>query len=144
MLPTAPTFLVIDDNADSRFLLVKTLMRKFPAAVVQECQRAETATELAQRKGLAAIVTHRTAELGGIALVRQLRLANPEVPIVMVSSIDRQEAALAAGADGFLLYDEWLRIGTVVGNLLDIPLPSERDVTPPLGFIRPAIEPATE
>lgn len=40
------------------------------------------------------------------------------VPIVMVSGIDRTQPALAAGADRFLLYDEWLRIGTMVQELL--------------------------
>jgi hypothetical protein len=37
---------------------------------------------------------------------------------VMVSGMDREEAALAAGADVFLHYDEWLRIGSVVEQLL--------------------------
>jgi hypothetical protein len=36
----------------------------------------------------------------------------------MVSGIDRSEAALAAGANAFLPYDEWLRIGTVVEHYM--------------------------
>jgi DNA-binding NarL/FixJ family response regulator len=113
--------MVVDDNPDSRFLLVKTLLRKFPAAVVQECQHAETAISIAQTETIAAIVTHRTAEVAGVEVVRGLRAANPSVPIVMVSGIDRRMAAIAAGANAFLLYDEWLRIGTVVAELLGAP-----------------------
>jgi hypothetical protein len=37
----------------------------------------------------------------------------------MVSGIERTGPALAAGADGFMLYDEWLRIGTLVKEILD-------------------------
>jgi cobyrinic acid a,c-diamide synthase len=51
-------------------------------------------------------------------LVRILRAIDANVPIVMVSGIDRRQTALAAGAYAFLHYDEGLRIGTVVIELL--------------------------
>lgn len=111
-------FLVIDDNADSRFLLVKTLLRKFPSAVIHECQSSATALGMAKTTDLNAIISHRTTETAGISLLRELRQINPTVPMVMVSGVDRRELALAAGADRFLLYDEWLRIGTVVEELM--------------------------
>jgi CheY-like chemotaxis protein len=114
-----PKFLVIDDNADSRFLLVKTLLRKFPSAVVHECQSSAAALDMAKTSDLSAMISHRTTETAGIALLRELREINPQVPIVMVSGVDRRELALAAGADRFLLYDEWLRIGTVVEDLMN-------------------------
>lgn len=111
-------FLVIDDNTDSRFLLVKTLLRKFPAATIHECQSSASALSMAKTTDLSAIVSHRTTETAGIALLRELRAINPHVPMVMVSGIDRNELALAAGADRFILFDEWLRIGTVVEELI--------------------------
>jgi hypothetical protein len=37
---------------------------------------------------------------------------------VMVSGIDRTDAALRAGATCFLNYDEWLRVGSLVTDLL--------------------------
>ena len=117
-MPNPPTFLVVDDNADARFLLVKTLLRKFPRAVIHECQSAETAIEFARREAQSAIIVHRSVELAGLDLVRQLREAHPAVPIVMVSGVDRTAAAQAAGATAFLLYDEWLRIGTLIGDLI--------------------------
>lgn len=107
-------FLVIDVNSDSRFLLVKTLLRKFPHSVIQECQEADSAVAFAGTAPLDAIVTHRSLDVDGIALVRLLRAANATVPIVMVSGSDRSREALDAGANRFLSYDEWLRIGTVV------------------------------
>jgi DNA-binding NtrC family response regulator len=111
-------FLIIDENADSRFLLVKTLLRKFPTALLQECHDCDTATHTAQTDKLTAIVAHRTFECDGITLIELLRRVNPTVPIVMVSGIDRTPRALAAGANAFLNYDEWLRIGSVVSDVL--------------------------
>lgn len=114
-------FLVVDENADSRFLLVKTLLRKFPSALLQECHDADTAIATAQSDKLTAIVAHRTYDYDGVTLITMLRRANPTVPIVMVSGIDRTPQALAAGANAFLNYDEWLRIGSVVSEVLDKP-----------------------
>lgn len=111
-------FLIVDDNADSRFLLVKTLLRKFPQAVLQETQDGESALALTRSQGLDAVVVHRAAEVDGLTLVRTLRQANPAIPIVMVSGLDRTKTAIEAGATTFLSYDAWLRIGTVVAELL--------------------------
>lgn len=118
-MPAPLSFLVVDDNRDSRFLLVKTLLRKFPASVIHECHAADTALKRCRSERFSAVVTHRTTEMPGLALTRALREANDKVPLVMVSSIDRREAALGAGASAFLLYDEWLRIGTIVEQLIN-------------------------
>jgi CheY-like chemotaxis protein len=117
-MPVSRKFLIVDDNADSRFLLVKTLLRKFPQAVVQECQDGDAAVALVRSEKLDAIVAHRAAEVDGLTLIRMLRQANPTLPIVMVSGFDRSKESLAAGATCFLSYDAWLRIGTVVAELL--------------------------
>jgi DNA-binding NtrC family response regulator len=109
-----PKFLVVDFHAESRFLLVKTLLRKFPGAAIFEEDDAERALELVRTRRFSAIITHRTFEVSGLDLVRMFREAAPELPIIMVSGIDRGQAALAAGATNFLPYDEWLRIGSVV------------------------------
>lgn len=109
-----PIFLVVDFQRESRYLLVKTLVRKFPRAVIRECDDAEQAVLLARTLDVACIVTHRTFETSGADLVRQLREVDPDVPIVMLSGMDRAKAAMDAGATSFLNYDEWLRIGTIV------------------------------
>ena len=109
-----PIFLVVDFQRESRFLLVKTLLRKFPRAVIRECEDAEQAVQMARTQDIACVITHRTFDTPGAELVRQLREADPKVPIVMVSGMDRQRAAMDAGATILLNYDEWLRIGTIV------------------------------
>lgn len=117
-MSATPQFLVIDFHAESRYLLVKTLLRKYPGATIHESEDAEKAIEMTRALDLIAIITHRTFDVEGIELVRRLRDADPRVPIIMVSGIDREEQALAAGANAFLHYDEWLRIGSVVDAML--------------------------
>lgn len=112
------TFLIVDDNPDSRFLLVKTLLRKFPHAVLRETSDSERALEILQTDRLNAVVAHRAADVDGITLIRMLRELNADVPIVMVSGIDRTKQAEEAGATSFLNYEAWLRIGTVVAELV--------------------------
>lgn len=112
------TFLVVDFNADSRYLLVKTLQRRYPGAAIREVDNAELAIQIARTQELGAVVAHRTFDLSGAELVRAIRNVDPEVPIVMVSGFDREKLALEAGANSFLHYDEWLRIASVVEPLL--------------------------
>lgn len=112
-------FLVIDDNADSRMLLAKTLIRRFPESVVLECQNGDTALRIAATETLDAIVAHRTFDYDGETLIALLRRANAHVPLIMVSGYDRSERARAAGATSFLHYDAWLQIGTVVAEAMD-------------------------
>lgn len=116
--PPPEVFLVVDDNADSRFLLVKTLQRKFPDAIIREVQESDQAVAIATTESLAAIVAHRAADMDGISMIRALRAANPDAIILMVSGLDRTESAIRAGATCFLNYDEWLRVGSVVTDLL--------------------------
>lgn len=111
-------FLVVDDNADSRFLVVKTLLKKFPQSIVQECQDAAAAVAAATGDKLDAVVAHRAADIDGLSLIRELRSAARDLPIIMVSGIDRSAAAAEAGATEFLNYDQWQRIGMVVANYL--------------------------
>ena len=123
-MPPALRFLVIDDNADSRFLLVKTLLRKFPSAVIHECQSSQAALDMVKTGSLTAIISHRTTETAGLTLLREIRQIDAATPLVMVSGVDRKDLALAAGADRFLLYDEWLRIGTLVEELVASRMPA--------------------
>lgn len=111
-------FLVVDDNPDGRFLVSKTLLRKFPRARVIECQTAETAFETLAQQTPSLIVTHRTFEFNGIDLLRELRQRAPSTPILMTSGIDQRASALSAGADAFYTYDQWPMIGNHVAQLL--------------------------
>lgn len=112
-------FLVIDDNADGRSLLARTLLRKFPQSLTIECAEAVAATRTAGTEKLDAIVVHRAREMEGVDLIPLLRELRPDIPIIYVSGPDRSEAALSKGATSCLSYDAWLRLGTVIAEALE-------------------------
>jgi CheY-like chemotaxis protein len=58
-MPNPLQFLLVDDVDDNRFLITKTLARKFPGARVEECVESEAALACAKRTGLTAAIVHR-------------------------------------------------------------------------------------
>lgn len=116
--PPTVKFLVVDDNPDNRFLVSKTLLRKFPKAAVVECQTLETALGFVRQVEIDLVVAHRTPEAGDCALIRELRNVSPTMPIIAISSIDRRTEVMAAGANRVHLTDEWLLIGSAAVELL--------------------------
>jgi DNA-binding NtrC family response regulator len=110
--------LVIDHNPESGSLLIRSLARKFPDAVIRLCKESRAALEIVATQKLDAVVLHRTEEQDAVSLVRTLRSAEPKMVIIAVSGIDRSEQVLTAGATGFLNYESWLMIGQVVANAL--------------------------
>jgi DNA-binding NtrC family response regulator len=113
------SILVIDYNSDCGVLLVRTLMRKFPSCVVQICGDAPAAIRAMETQRFDALVVHRTEDIACVDLLPILRKIDPIVPIIAVSGIDRTTEAIAAGASMFLSYEEWLRVGMVVQELLE-------------------------
>lgn len=118
-MPLLKKFLVVDDNADGRALLGRTLIRKFPSAAIVECGDGNTAITLAGTEHFDGIVVHRAGEFDGESLVRSLRQVARDVAIIMVSGVDRTAAAMAAGATAFLEYDRWLMLGSLVEEILN-------------------------
>jgi DNA-binding NarL/FixJ family response regulator len=114
-------FLVVDDHADGRSLINRTLLRKFPTAAIVECVDATTAMDLVSTDHFDAAIVHRAGEVPGVELVQFLRHLNRDLVILMISGRDQTEAAFAAGATRFMNYDEWLMIGTVMTELLTKP-----------------------
>jgi DNA-binding NtrC family response regulator len=118
MLPATANFLVVDDNPDTRFVVVRTLTKSFPNCVVHECDAADSGLDRGRDPGLSAVIVHRTTEMTGVYFIQSLRQINPRVPVLMISGIDRTHAATAAGATQFLLFDDWKQLGAVVTRML--------------------------
>ena len=113
-----PSFVLVDDVDDNRFLLAKTLLRKFPQAVLLECREAAPALAAVTQEKPSAVIVHRAWDLDGVSLIRAIRQQSPTIPIIMVSGRESCPEAIEAGAHAFLNYDAWLRIGTVVEEVL--------------------------
>jgi DNA-binding NtrC family response regulator len=124
-------FLVVDDVPENRFLLAKTLLRKFPGAIVQECEETVTAVAAARDDRLTAVVVHRAIDSDGLSLTAAIRGANPTVPIIIVSGQESCPGAIQAGANAFLNFEAWLRIGTVVADILQAQNVNARAKTQP-------------
>ncbi len=111
-------FLLIDDVPENRFLVSKALLQKYPGSLVQECEESTPAIAAVQHDRHSAIIVHRGRDVDGPTLVALLRRVNATVPIVMVSGRESCPAAIEAGANAFLNYEGWRRIGDVVENTL--------------------------
>jgi CheY-like chemotaxis protein len=118
VLNSPPSFVIVDDIDDNRFLLSKALLRSFPSSSIIECLDSSTALAAVQCDQPTAIIVHRSLDLSGPAIIRALREVTSAIPIVMVSGRESCPEAIAAGANAFLNYDAWLRIGTVITEVL--------------------------
>jgi DNA-binding NtrC family response regulator len=112
-----PIFLIIDHNAEGRMLIGRTLRRKYPNAILQECDTLEAALTALRESRIDAVVSHRAIGYDGVTTLQMIRYAQPAMPIVMVSGVDRAKEAHAAGAE-FIRFDAWLTVGSVVERLL--------------------------
>lgn len=83
-----------------------------------ECHSLAMAEEPLRTSALDLVIAHRTTEVGGAELVREVRKRVPDVPMIAISSFDQRAETQAAGANRFCLTDEWLLIGSAAAELL--------------------------
>lgn len=118
MNSTPCKFLLIAGDNQTRFLLGRTLLRKFPMSSLLECDTAASALELPPERDLDVIVVHVAAGSEGLKSIAALHRRYPDAKVVIVADADLSRAAADAGADRFLLQAEWLRLGTMAEDLL--------------------------
>ena len=109
---------MIDLNDDSSILLIRSLRRRFPSAQITRCKESQSALQAVATRNVEVVIIHRTEQQDAVTLVRTIRALEPTAVIIAVSSIDRSEQVLAAGATGFLDYNRCLILGQVVANAL--------------------------
>lgn len=113
------SFSILDDNPDGRYMLSRTILRRFPRSVVNESQDLDAALEAMKNCPPSAVLVHRTLEADQIQAIQRIRAEQPNIPIVALSGDEKRESdALKAGATKFLHYDRWLIIGTVLADLM--------------------------
>lgn len=114
-------FLVVDDDLFGRFHVSGTLLRRYPTAVVQECQDLYTASEVVSdlpvSEHATVVIARRTPQAGGRRLIAALRAGHSSVPIVWLGDPREETLAPSAGATRFMSKDAWLLIGEVVADL---------------------------
>lgn len=96
-------FLVIDDDADTRFLHRHVLSKAFPGCIVVEADSTDSALAAATAVPIDAVISdHHLAGEEGTTCIRSLHAQGVTCPIVMVtSSVDPavHRAAYAAGVN---------------------------------------------
>jgi CheY-like chemotaxis protein len=110
-------FLLVDDLAENRLLITKTILKRFPNAVVHECQDAATAVAFATHEHLSAVVAHRTAEIDGETLAAMIHRGNAAIPIVLISGRPSQTTPLI-GVMAVIGWDEWQTTADILAEIV--------------------------
>jgi DNA-binding response OmpR family regulator len=109
--------LILDENVDGRARLVRTLLRKFPKAVVLECRDAASAATMSGSECVDFVLVHRAWDMDGDKVLRVIRKAAPDVPVLILSAT-RHMLDPKLGNVRFLDYDQWLLAGNVVEEMI--------------------------
>jgi CheY-like chemotaxis protein len=110
-------FLLVDDVAENRLLITKTILKRFPNAVVHECQDAATAVAVAAHEHPSAVVAHRTAEVDGATLAAMIHRGNAAIPIVVMSGRPTQKTTLL-GVMAVIGWDEWQTTADILAEIV--------------------------
>lgn len=101
-MTTNPTFLVLDDDGDSRFLARHALEKAFPGSAVLEATSTDEAIQAAKNATFDGVITdHHLATRDGAAMIGKLRDLGVRCPVVMVTASSDPAVfrrAYAAGA----------------------------------------------
>lgn len=108
--------LLLDANETGRARLVRTLLRKFPKAVVLECCDAGTATQMAPGECVDVAVVHCTWEMNCDQVLREMRRVAPDVPVLVLSAEEPGESR--GGKVRYLDNEQWLLAGNTVAELV--------------------------
>lgn len=117
----APRFLVLDDDADMRFLHRLELSREFPGCEVIECGSADEALARCAERSFDAILTDNALLDGsGTQVIAELRQRGVSCPIMLVTGNGDprvHEKACQAGAS-HVVSGTKLRFAAILRSLL--------------------------
>ena len=123
--PTLPSmqFLIIDDHPIVRHGIAAALQRlEGTVEILQAADGSEGLALLLEHPDLDAVLIDLDMQpLAGLPTIRQIRQISPRLPVLVVSGSEAladQEAAMAAGANGF--YPKSAGLGALREAVLDI------------------------
>ncbi len=86
-MPDLPTLLIVDDDADNRFLLAHAITKSVKECSVVACASSAEALAMVKTRRIDAIVTdHHLGDQAGADFIGQVRRRGVACPIVMVTS----------------------------------------------------------
>ena len=106
--------MMVEDRDDDEFLISRAIKKEFPDAMLKSYRDAAEALSAAKSQRWDAFIVHRALDVGGIVVVKELRQAQPDAMIIMISGRNQTPEAIAAGADRFLGFDELQQLGPIL------------------------------
>jgi CheY-like chemotaxis protein len=130
-MPRELKFLVVDDDAEKRFLIVHHLRREFAGVVVIECDSGAAAIAHLEKHSVSALVTDNSmSPVNGMELIQWLRQRDATLPVVMVTgNPEIERAALKAGATVVVTSHRFREVGPILKQLLPPENPTPTDKT---------------
>lgn len=113
-------FLVVAESEDDRSRYSRTLLRKFSSVATTDAGVAGAMVLATQAGHFSGAVVNITGAGDALRLVSVLRSVNPRMPIIALCTVDRSVDAFAVGASRFLLNAEWLMVGTLMAEVIEI------------------------
>jgi DNA-binding NtrC family response regulator len=101
----ARRFLIVDDDEPGREALAAAVRDQLPETAVDTAESAESAGRLLESNSYDLLVCDvLMPEADGLTVLRESRRRYPNMPIILITAggVDREEAALYAGAYAFI------------------------------------------
>jgi DNA-binding response OmpR family regulator len=95
--------IIVDDDADSRDLIRRVIVKVVPGARISEAGDGEQALSLFETAGAdLMVVDHKLPRMSGTELIQELRARRAAIPLAMLSNHPgAREEAMKAGATFF-------------------------------------------
>jgi hypothetical protein len=95
------TFLIVDDDAAERSILVDTILAAFPGAEVRQVGDPDRAISLIGEVELdCVLIDYSMPQMDGLSLAREMRALSPYLPLVMVTGVGDETLAADAVRSG--------------------------------------------
>ncbi len=109
-------FLIVDDNAAVR-RLIRSIVLPFGNEICECTDGGDAFSAYQAEKPDVVLMDIRMSEVDGIQATKQIRAADPEAKIVIVTDYDDdalRDAAMSAGASGYALKDNLLDLARLL------------------------------
>ena len=120
-MPRDFKILLVDDDAEKRFLIAHHLALEFTEAEVIDCESGAAAIAHLEKHPVNALVTDNSmSPVNGVELILWLRERNRALPVVMVTGNPEVErVAVKAGASVVVTSQRFREVGGILKRLLD-------------------------